>query len=217
VRMGRNMAAFITGMSQPLGRAAGNAVEVIETVEALQGRGPADLVELTIELGAAMLALAGAEPCAEPARARLRRALESGAACERFAAMIGRHGGDPALVERPDSIGRSPFSRAVNAEADGFVLRVDAGCVGRSCLLLGAGRSKVTDPVDPHAGVTGLPKIGEFVGRGQPVATLHSSRADRLDAAEAALREGLETGDKPREIAPLITGRIAADTGNRTS
>jgi pyrimidine-nucleoside phosphorylase len=205
---GRNMAAFITDMNQPLGRSAGNAVEVSEAIAALQGNGPADLVDITVELGAAMLVLSGAEPGEEPARRRLRRALETGAAYERFVAMVVRQGGDAKSVERPDSPGTAQFRRTLRAERSGYMRRVDAGSMGRTCLLLGAGRTRATDTVDPHAGVTGMRKSGEPVEKGQPVLTLHSGRAHCLDEAEAAAREGLEIGDEPPELPPLVTKRM---------
>jgi pyrimidine-nucleoside phosphorylase len=214
--MGRNMAAMITDMNQPLGRTAGNAVEVSETVAALQGKGPPDLVDLTIELGAAMLLLAGAETGMESAVRRLRDALDSGRAHERFVEMVRLHGGDPKCVADPVALGVSRFSRPVLAGRSGYVRKMDAGCVGRACLLLGAGRAVVSDDVDPHAGVSGMVKEGEQVEKGQPLLVMHSSREGRFDEARAALDQGLEVGDGAPQKRQLIAGRIVGSKKGRT-
>ncbi len=184
-RAGRRMAALITDMNQPLGRAAGNAVEVREAIDVLRGEGPEDVVDLTLELGAWMLRLTGVDADRAAARARLQRHLESGRALERFAEMIRLHGGDPACVERPERLPSAPVVRPLPAASAGTVLCADADAIGRACVLLGAGRRRVEDRVDPRVGVTDLVKVGERVEAGQPLCRVHA--ADDASAAEAAV------------------------------
>ncbi|MCX6997894.1 MAG: thymidine phosphorylase, partial [Kiritimatiellaeota bacterium] len=160
-QMGQKMAALITGMDQPLGRAVGNALEVVEAIAALQGRGPDDLLEVTLALAERMLLLAGVARNAAEAGTLLARQLESGAAWEKFLDMVRRHGGDVAALEHPDRLPRARLQESFPAPASGFVAAADAEYIGRACLLLGAGRAQITDTVDPAVGVADLVKIGE--------------------------------------------------------
>lgn len=188
-RMGQAVSALITDMHQPLGCTAGNAVEVVETIEALRGNGPADLMAVTLELAAEMLVLTGRAPSRAAARPRLEECIRSGAALKRFAQMVALHGGDAAVIEHPEMLSSAPVRRELTAPDSGYVARVDAGAVGRACLLLGAGRRRVEDTVTHSVGVTGLRKIGERVERGACLAVLHAANEADCGEAERALRE----------------------------
>ncbi len=186
-QMGKQMTALITSMDQPLGRAVGNALEIVETVAALQGCGPDDLMEVTLALAERMLLLAGVARSAAEAGAMLARQLESGAAWRKFLDMVRLHGGDVATLVHPDRLPRARLQEPLPAPASGFVAAADAEHIGRACLLLGAGRTKTTDAVDHAVGVADLVKIGQPVAQGQPLAVLHANDERRLAAARAQL------------------------------
>jgi len=207
-RMERGMTAVITDMNQPLGRAAGNAVEVIECIEALQGRGPDDLMDVTLELTAHMLRLAGKVDTAADARPLLQQQIDTGAAYERFLQMVSLQGGDTSAIEDPSRLPAAAYHRDYPAHGDGIVRAVDAEAVGRAVLVLGAGRRRVTDVVDHAAGATGIAKVGERVTAGQPLLVLHANDEARLDEAANLLSNAFDVGAGPVSAPPLIVETI---------
>ena len=192
--MGVRVSALLTAMDDPLGRAAGNALEIAETIDVLRGGGPADVVELTVTLGAEMLRLAGLARGDAEGRQRCQDALASGRALEVFRNMVRRHGGNVAVIDDPARLPASACRREVRAPVAGCVRGVDAGCVGRACLVLGAGRAKTTDAIDPGAGVSGLVQRGARVEQGQPLCALHAARESQLDEAHALLQDAFLIG-----------------------
>jgi pyrimidine-nucleoside phosphorylase len=206
-RMRRGMTAVLTDMNQPLGRTAGNALEIRETVEALEGNGPADLMAITLELGGHMLMLAGRETDLSPARERLRAHIASGAARERFAAMVRLHGGDASVLDHLDRLPSARIRRELTAPHSGYVGAADADGIGRACLVLGAGRSRVEDAVDPAVGVSGLVKIGERVERGQPLLILHANDEPRAAEAMRLLEAGFTIQEQPA-TPPALIGEV---------
>ena len=186
---GRKAEALVTGMDEPLGRTAGNALEILESVEILRGGGPADARELVLRLAVPMLTLSGAAPDEAAARALLGEKLASGAALETFARMVEAHGGDPRVAESPEKVlPRAPAEIDVPAPRAGAVARADADGIGRVVLLLGGGRRAVTDTIDPSVGVSCLRKVGERVEAGEPLLRLHArSRAEAEALVPAAL------------------------------
>lgn len=207
-RMGRGMTAIITDMNQPLGRAAGNALEVIECIESLQGRGPDDLMEVTLELTAHMLCLAGKTDTTTNALPMLQRQLASGAAYERFLQMVSLQEGDTAAIEDPARLPSAAIRREYPAPASGVVCAVDADAVGRAVLVLGAGRRRVTDAIDYAVGAADIVKVGERVEAGQPLLVLHANDEARLDEAVNLLSKAFAVGDGPPGAAPLIVETI---------
>ncbi|HLM64898.1 MAG TPA: thymidine phosphorylase [Acidimicrobiales bacterium] len=188
--------ALITDMDAPLGRAAGNGLEVDEAVEVLRGGGPGDVVEVTLALAREMVALAGLE--ADPARV-----LADGRALAVWDAMVRAQGGDPA-APRPTAAVR----HEVRSPASGYLHRLDARAVGVAVWRLGAGRSRKEDPVSPTAGALSLRKPGDPVEAGEPVLELHADDPGRLDAALAALEGAIEVGAEAPEPRPLIVERV---------
>ncbi|MGH3431716.1 MAG: thymidine phosphorylase, partial [Thermocrispum sp.] len=185
--------AVLTDMSTPLGRAAGNAVEVAESVEVLQGGGPADVIELTVLLAREMLALAGL-PSIDPAAV-----LASGAAFEVWGRMIRAQGGDPeAPLPKPQHVD------VVTASHDGTLSTVDAMGVGVAAWRLGAGRAAPGDAVQSAAGVRLLATRGDTVAAGQPIAELHTDTPDAVPAAREALLDGLQISDSAPANHPLV-------------
>ncbi len=196
---GVRTSALLTSMDSPLGRTAGNALEVAEAVEVLAGGGPPDVVELTLALAREMLDAAG-RPDADPAAA-----LAGGRAMDTWRQMIAAQGGDP---DAP--LPRAAETQAVAAPETGVLVRLDAYAVGVAAWRLGAGRARRQDAVSAAAGVVLHTKPGDRVAAGQPLLTLHADDADRFGAALAAL-DGAVTvaGTRPAPV-PLVLERIGA-------
>jgi len=188
--------AVLTDMDTPLGRTAGNALEVTESVEALQGKGPGDLMDVTVALAREMLELAGID-------ADVDDALSSGAALDKWREMVAAQGGDPDAA-LPHADERTTF----DAPRSGWVTILDARAVGIAAWRLGAGRTRKEDPVSPSAGIVCLKKPGDSVEVGEPVLELHTDEPHRFDAARAALGRALSVEREPHEPKPLILDRI---------
>ena len=204
--LGRNGVAMVTDMNQPLGMAVGNALEVRESVEVLLGRGPADVRDLTLELAAAMLSCAGAEPDLAKARERARHALDSGGAWLRFLAMVEAQGGDRARVERPDGLEVAPVRVPVKAARSGYVESIDTFGLGELGVALGAGRRAKEDRVDPRVGLMIHARLGAPIKAGDVLAELHLAKQDDGAAVRAAACFGI--GDGAPSPQPLILERI---------
>jgi thymidine phosphorylase len=194
---GVHTVALLTDMSTPLGRTAGNALEVAESVEVLAGGGPPDVIELTLALAREMLAGAGL-PDVDPADA-----LRDGRAMDVWRAMISAQGGDPD-AELPTARER----HVVSAPASGVLTRLDALAIGVAAWRLGAGRARKEDPVSAGAGVVLLAKPGDRVQAGAPLLELHTDDATRFGRALSALDGAFDVGDGPFTPAPLVLDRI---------
>lgn len=199
---GRQVAALITNMDIPLGNCIGNALEVREAVEVLQGK-PGDLREICMALSANLLALCHGWSL-EEAEARVRVALDSGLALDTMRAWIAAQGGDPDFSKLPAASVIHP----VVAENDGWLVQMDAAMVGVSSSLLGAGRMKKEDTIDYSAGIVLEKKTGDFVRAGEVLAWLHTGDAALLPGAEAKFRQALTWGDSAPVRQPLIFGSI---------
>ncbi len=194
---GVNTVALITAMDAPLGRTAGNGVEVAESVEVLAGGGPSDVVELTIALATEMLACAGID--ADPAQV-----LASGKAMDTWKAMIRAQGGDPdAPLPTPK------HTEVITADADGYLADLDAMAVGLAAWRLGAGRAKQGDPVQASAGVTWHVGIGDPVHAGQPLFSLHTDTPERIERARQALAAAATIASAPVTPRPIVLERIS--------
>ena len=204
--LGRRARALVTDMSQPLGVAAGNALEVRESADVLKGGGPADVRELTIELAAEMLVQSGAEAALATAPARAVSALDSGAAWERFLEMIEAQGGDRTSVERADGLPAAPHVVQVPAHASGVISAVDCYRLGELVVRIGGGRRAKEDAIDPRVGMLVQRRIGDRVARGESLGELHLSAADPAAVAEAAVSFTIGSGEV---LAPrLVIQRI---------
>ena len=201
--------ALLTDMNQVLGRSAGNAVEVRESIELLTGAAGADrrLLEVTLALSAELLVLAGLAGDGAAARATAERALADGSAAEAFAAMVAAMGGPSDLLERPaELLPAAPVARAVDAARVGSVTAVDVRAVGLAIVDLGGGRVRETDAVDHAVGLTEIAGLGEAVGPGQrPLAVVHARDETAAERAAAALRAAFTVSGGP----PGSTARAA--------
>ncbi|MGJ6964497.1 thymidine phosphorylase [Streptosporangium sp. G11] len=198
---GVNTVALLTAMDRPLGRAVGNALEVVESVEVLAGGGPADVVELTVRLAREMLQAAGLSGGKDP-----ERALADGSAMDAWRRMIAAQGGDPDAL-----LPRAAETMEITAPSSGVLSRLDAYGVGLAAWRLGAGRERKEDPVSFGAGITLHAKPGDLVREGQPLMTLHADETSRFERALAAL-EGAYTvaGAADPDLLPLVIDRVTA-------
>ena len=200
--------AIITAMDAPLGRAVGNALEVIECLEVLKGRGPADLIEVSVELTARMLVLGKVADDPAAAHERASRAIASGAGLERFRQIIDIQGGDPRVVDDYERLPHVTDRHRVCASRDGFVATIDAELVGRASVALGAGRDRVEDPVDPAVGIMVIAKPGDAVRAGDTVLELHHRDRVRLEAAIRLTSQAITIGDGRPAPGRLIVGEV---------
>ncbi len=199
---GRKVTCLYTAMEAPLGRAVGNRLEVEEAWEVLRGGGPGDVREVVVELAAALLPLADLGIDEVEARARARRALDSGQAAEWFERWVAVQGGrfTPAAFHRLACV-------EVAARRNGWVSAVDALAVGHAAQLSGAGRSRVTDEVDPAAGVVVTARPGDEVAAGAPLARVYARHRDARAAAAARLGDAFAIADEPPALGPVVLGR----------
>lgn len=195
---GKQVRALMTDMDTPLGCAIGNALEVRESIDALRGRGPADLMEVVYALGAEMLVLAGQASDLAAGENRLRELLVSGAALTCFRRNVECQGGDPRVVDDPELLPSAPVRCLVTAPADGFVVDIDPLAVGKAVVALGGGRRQPTDEIDPRVGVVLLKKVGDTVEAGEGWAELHA--AD--DAGAVAVTKSIEAALRVSSDAP---------------
>jgi pyrimidine-nucleoside phosphorylase len=193
--------AIITDMNQPLGRMAGNAVEVNETVDALQGRGPADLMAVTLELGAELLVLTKRESSRADAMQRLQRAIDSGAGLEKFREMVSAQGGE---LDAPRPV--APASDIVSPRA-GYVAAIVAEALGRVIIELGGGRKKLGDALDHSTGLEMLVRLGDRVDSGAPLVRVFA-KPDAAAKIKQELVAAITIGDDSVEPPTLIAERI---------
>lgn len=199
-KAGRKMVAVISDMSQPLGRAVGNALEVEEAVQVLKGGGPEDLRQLCLELAGEMIRIGGRAESFEEGKETARQVLSDGRALEKFRQMVRRQGGDDRIVEEPERMGSSRYSRDVLAGRTGFIAEMAAQEIGRASQHLGAGRLRKEDEIDFTAGIRMHVRIGDAVQEGDVLATLYGADSRRLEEAETILEAAIRISSEP--VAP---------------
>ena len=195
--------AYLTDMSQPLGRAVGNANEIRESVEILRGDGPDDTTELTLALAAEMLVLAG-ETSREAALVSVADAVATGTAMEVMLELVERQGGDPRAIEDTSLLPHAPEEYVIEAERDGVLARCDALAIGEAGVRLGAGRATKEDAIDPAVGFEVEAKVGDRIERGQPLARVGFRDPARLDSALSALQGAWQIADEATIESRLI-------------
>jgi pyrimidine-nucleoside phosphorylase len=201
-RMGLAVTALVTDMNQPLGRMAGNAVEVRESIETLAGRGPADIVELSLALGAELLTMTAKAATLEEATTQLREHLASGRGLEKFREMVRAQGGDP---DAPLPV--APADEW-NAPRAGYLAAIDCEKIGYAVIALGGGRKHLADRIDPSVGLEMLVRLGDPVAAGQPLVRLFANQRG-LQEARTLVTQAIHIADEPPQHLPLIAERIA--------
>ncbi len=213
---GRETVAYVTDMEQPLGCAVGNALEVREAIETLAGRGPHDLERLCLRLGAEMLTLAGMGPDRDAHEDRLRAALTDGTGLRKLADLVTAQSGDPAVCQDLDRLPAAPVQKVVVATRSGAVSVIDALEIGLVSKLLGAGRDRKEDAIDPAVGIVVRRKVGDTVAAGEPLAVIHARTGARAEAAAprvaAAFRIDAQAAPRPlllRRVSRAAVERLA--------
>jgi len=206
--VGRQTMAIISDMSQPLGYAIGNALEVKEAIDTLKGEGPEDLTELSLTLGSNMVYLAKKADSLEEARAMLEKAIADGSALESFKVFLAAQGGDASVVDRPEELPQAKYTFELEAKEDGYVSEIVADEVGTAAMILGAGRATKDSVIDLAAGLMLRKKIGDQVKKGDSLVTIYSNFED-VSAVKEKLYENIilssEKVEKPVLIHQSIT------------
>jgi pyrimidine-nucleoside phosphorylase len=205
-RVGLTTEAVLTGMDAPLGRAVGNALEIVECLETLKGKGPAALEALCIALASRLVRLGRRVPDLASAEAQVRAALESGKGLEVFRKVVERQGGDPAVLDDYTRLPAAASVEAVTSPRAGIVSSIDAMAVGRASMALGAGRDRVDATIDPGAGIIVGIQPGDTVDTGAPLFALHVGKGRTADEARRLLQDAVTIGD-----APVPAPRIVID------
>ena len=210
-RMGKNVVALLTDMNQPLGRTAGNAMEVAEAIEVLSGGGPADLRELCLELAGWMFYLGERVKTVDEGKKLSAELIASGHAREKFREIVRLQGGDVEVVDDPRRLARARQTLGVTSPADGYVAGTQCEQLGVACVVLGGGREKKEDTIDPAVGLEFHKRIGDAVKRGEPLCTLHYNASGRLDEARRLVETAYRIEpEKPKTIPPLVHRVIGA-------
>ena len=193
-RMGKRMVALITDMDQPLGLKIGNALEVEEIVELLEGGGSQDLCDLTVELAGWMFYVGDRTKSVKEGKALTEELIRSGKALEKFYAMVEIQGGDVATVRDVKLLPKATHTMDVLAHADGFVTAIACEQVGTACVILGGGRERQEDAVDPAVGLVLHRKVGDRVKKGERLATIHYNSDTRGQRAKKLMEESYQVG-----------------------
>ncbi|BGE81879.1 pyrimidine-nucleoside phosphorylase [Staphylococcus petrasii] len=205
--VGRNTMAIISDMSQPLGRAIGNALELKEAIDTLQGEGPEDLTELVLTLGSQMVVLAGKADSLDQARQLLLDAIKDGSALAKFKTFLENQGGDASVVDAPEKLPTAKYQIDYKAKTSGVVAELVANEIGVASMMLGAGRQTKEDDIDLSVGIVLNKKVGDSVNEGDSLLTIHSNRED-IDDVIAKLDESITIKDQataPNLIHKIIT------------
>ena len=189
--VGRNTMAIISDMSQPLGRAIGNALELKEAIDTLNGKGPEDLTELVLTLGSQMVVLANRAKTLEEARQLLNEAIENGSALEKFKTFLENQGGDASVVDAPELLPTATYQIEYKAQSSGVVSELIANEIGVASMMLGAGRQTKEDEIDLSVGIVLNKKVGDVVKEGESLLTIHSN-SENVDDVIKKLDESIE-------------------------
>ncbi|SHM81922.1 thymidine phosphorylase [Caldanaerovirga acetigignens] len=208
---GKPTVAYVTDMDQPLGMAIGNALEIIEAAEVLKGKGHEDLLNLSLEFGAEMMALSGIENDRKRAKEKLNESIKSGKAIEKFKEIIKSQGGNPKVVEDYSLLPQARFREEVTAPHDGWIESIDALRLGLAAMKLGAGRQKKEDKIDHSVGIWLGGKVGDWVEKGKPLAVVYANDEGKLGWALEEVREAFRLSPEKVEKRKLIWARITAE------
>jgi pyrimidine-nucleoside phosphorylase len=215
-QVGRQTAAVISDMDQPLGFAIGNALEVREAIETLQGNGPSDLTELCLTLGAHMVVLGGKASTVAEAKGLLQSQLDNGEALAKFKQFVAAQGGDVSVVDDVNRLPQAAELVEVKASSSGFIAAIDAEELGIAAMLLGAGRATKDASIDYSVGITIRKKVGDSVSEGDTLAVLHTRAQDSAveEVIDKVRKAYTAAADKPEER-PLLLSVVTAEGTER--
>lgn len=206
--VGRNTMAIISDMSQPLGRAIGNGLEVKEAIETLKSEGPEDLTELVLTLGSQMVVLAKKAETLDEAREKLLEVIQNGKALEKFKVFLENQGGDGSVVDDVTKLPQAQYTFEVKAETSGYVSHIVADEIGVASMLLGAGRATKDDIIDLAVGLVLNKKVGDKVEAGESLVTIYANQEDVKDV-EAKILENITISDE--QVKPTLIHKVITD------
>ncbi|MBF2478251.1 pyrimidine-nucleoside phosphorylase [Listeria marthii] len=206
--VGRNTMAVISDMSQPLGEAIGNALEVKEAIDTLKGQGPEDLTELVLVLGSQMVVLAKKAATLDEARAKLIEVIENGAALEKFKTFLSNQGGDASIVDHPEKLPQAKYQIEVPAKQSGFVSQIVADEIGIAAMILGAGRATKEDEINFAVGLMLRKKVGDAVKEGESLVTIFADQED-VENVKAKIYENIKISEQA--TAPTLVHKIITE------
>jgi len=201
---GRKMSAAVTAMEQPLGLAVGNALEVKEAIETLNGGGPEDFRELCMVLASLMLLSGSVGRTLEECREMAEASVKSGAALAKFRKMVENQRGDVSVIDNPEKLALSPLSAEVKAESDGYVTALRGDTIGEASVIAGAGRTVKDAPIDHGAGILLKRRLGDAVRKGDTLAVVYASDEAKLKAASEHAAKACDIGSEKPQLPPLI-------------
>jgi len=214
-RMGKQVVALITDMDQPLGKMIGNALEVVEVVEVLRGEGPEDLRQLCLELAGWMLYLGGASVTVAEGKERSEKLIASGVALDRFRQMVALQGGDPRAIDDTKKLPQAQQTMILSSPKNGYLASLQCEMVGTACVILGGGRERKEDSVDPAVGIVLHKKVGDAVSAGEPLATIYYNAETRAARARQVLEESYEITDSPSHQKRPLIHRVIGRPGEK--
>ncbi len=212
-RMGKKMVALITDMDQPLGLKVGNALEVAECIELMNGEGPADLREVSVELAAWMLYLASRTPTVDAGRALADALIRDRSALKKFREIVMQQGGDPTAIDDPRRLPQAQHRTPLLSPSSGFVDAIQCEQVGIASLVLGGGREKKEDTIDPAVGLVLHKKVGDPVQKGEPFCTVYYNSDARLSSARNLLQQAYRIAEKPPAVRRPLIHRVISGKG----
>jgi thymidine phosphorylase len=210
-QLGKKVVALITDMNQPLGHAVGNALEVVECIDILNGKGPDDLRELCLVLSAWMFVLGNRVSNLDEGRKLAEETISSGKAKATFREMIGLQGGNAQIIDQPDLLPRARHKIDISSPCCGFVNRIMCEQIGTACVLLGGGRLRKEEQVDPAVGIIVHKKLGDQVRAGDALCTIHYNAAERLEIAQALISESYSIEPQPPKGERELVHRVIGD------
>ncbi|PID58205.1 thymidine phosphorylase [candidate division KSB3 bacterium] len=202
--MGKDVVALITDMNEPLGFCIGNTLEILESLEVLQGRGPEDVVKLTVELGAYMLKVGKVAETIDAGRQKMRQVLSDGSALRRFRQLVQLQGGDISVIDNPETFKRAEYTQEIRAQSNGYISSMHSENIGTAAMLLGAGRDNMASQIDHAAGIILKKKVGDRVTRGDTLCVLEYNDHSRLEDAVRTIQESYTIGSVQPKARPLI-------------
>ena len=205
---GIHTVALLTAMEEPLGNAVGNALELTEAIETLRGNGPADVTELALREAATLLAIAGITKDEAEGRQRAQEAIADGRALAKLAEVVAAQGGDANVIMEPAKLPQAAWVEQVTSPHSGYLTAIHAEQVGKVAGLLGAGRRRKGDAIDPAVGLLLRAKVGDHVARGAPLVEIHARSRAEADAVRDALLAAYQWSDQPPAPHPLLLERI---------
>jgi pyrimidine-nucleoside phosphorylase/thymidine phosphorylase len=206
---------LITDMDQPLGNMIGNALEVVEVVEVLRGQGPEDLRQLCLELAGWMLYLGGVSKTVAEGKRQGAELISSGHALERFRKMVEMQGGDARVIDDPKGFPQAQHKTQVVSKRAGYLASMQCEQIGTACVILGGGRERKEDTVDPAVGIVLHKKVGDQVNAGEPLATIYYNADPRAERVRQLIAESCEIADVPPATKRPLLHRVIQGRGEK--